>query len=456
MPAILGPNGLTIQTEAEIAEEYASRVRALTGNASLSFEGDTLLGQENTAGSDRVESLQQLLQGINDSQNLLAATGVQLTQYCLKGGVIRKAATRSLVTGVTLGGTTGTSVPIGTLLGIPNIANRFSTQSTVTLTAATAWAATTAYTAGTVRKANGQVWLCYVSGTSAGGSGPSGNAPVVDGTCRWYWIGNGDGYASTDARAVDTGPIGCAPGGLTVIVTPVAGFTGCANLTAAAQGTVAETDQALRIRYLESYSRAGSATVNAILADLLAITDVSEARVYQNNTNTVGGGNPAIPGMPRHSVWAVVDGTATAAQIGASLLDTVAAGIQVGWAAAPNAVNASTLDSQNVLQPIYYSTPVDVPVDVNIAIVYGSGTGPATVQTDVEDALNALTIGDDVRNWRIANIAGDAMVAAGINPETVDSITVTMRTGSNPYAGGNITIDYNEKASAGTVAVTFS
>ena len=466
MPAILGPNGLTIQTETEISDEFAARARSLTGNASLSFEGDTILGQLNTADSDRIESLQLLLQGLDDSQNLMAATGVQLTQYCLKGGVIRKVATRSLVTtgtldsetvqGVYLGGTTGVTIPVGTLLGIPNIANRFSTQTTVTLTAATAWAATTAYLAGNVRKANSQVWVCTASGTSGGGSGPSGTVPVVDGSCGWAWIGGGDGFATVDARAVDTGPIGCAVYGLSVIVTPVAGFAGCANLTAAVQGAVAETDPALRIRYLDSYSRAGSATVNAILADLLAIPDVSEARVYQNNTNTVGGGIPAIPGMPRHSVWAIVGGTATTATIGASLLDTVAAGIQVGWSAAPNAVNAATADSQGIVQPIWYSTPVDLPVDVNVAIVYGSGTGPAAVQTDIEDAINALTIGDDVRNWRIANIAGDAMVAAGTNPEIITSIVVTMRVGADPFTSANVPVDYNEKASAGTVAVTFS
>jgi uncharacterized phage protein gp47/JayE len=457
MPAILGTNGLTIQTTPEIAAEFADRARELTGNASLSFEGDTILGQLNTADSDRIESLQQLLQGLDDSQNLMAATGVQLTQYCLKGSVIRKAATRSLVTDVKLGGTTGATVPVGTLLGIPNIANRFSTQSTVTLAAATAWATSTAYTVGTVRKANSQVWLCAVAGTSAGaGAGPTGTTTFTDNTVTWYWIGAGDGFATTDARAVDTGPIGCAANGLTVIVTPVAGFTGCANLTAAAQGAVAETDPALRIRYLESYSRAGSATVNAILADLLALEDVSEARVYQNNTSVVGGGAPPIPGMPRHSVWAIVDGTATAATIGESLIDTVAAGIQIGWSAAPSAVDAATADSQGIVQPIWYSTPVDLPVDVNVSIVYGTGTGPATVASDITDAINALTIGDDVRNWRIANIAGDAMVADQIDPELISSIVVTMRTGADPYTTNNVDVDYNEKASAGTVVVNFS
>lgn len=470
MPAILGPNGLTIQTETEIADEYANSVRRLTGNASLSFEGSTLLGQLDTAQSDRTASLQELLQGLNDSQNLMAATGVELTNFCLRGGIIRKAATRSLVTtgtlggqtvqGVYVGGTTGTSLPVGTLLGIQNIANRFSTQSTVTLGAATAWAQNTAYVAGNVRKANGVVWVCSQAGTSsASGTGPSGGGIgtfAIDGTVRWLWCGNGDGFATCDARAVDTGPIGCAVAGLCVIVTPVAGVTGCINLTAAAQGANAETDSALRLRYLTSYSRAGSATINAILADILAQPDVAEARVYQNVTDITGAGTPPVPGLPPHAVWAIVSGTATSAVIGASLLDTVAAGIRVGWSTAPNAVNASTLDSQGVLQPIYYSTPVSVPVDVNVAIVYGSVTGPSTVQSGIESYLNNLTIGYDVRLWIVDNLAGDAMVAAGINPELIDSITITMRRGSDPFVAANVAIDYNEQATAGTVTVTFA
>ena len=459
MPAILGPNGLTIQTETEIADEYANRVRQLTGNASLSFEGSTLLGQLDTAGSDRTASLQELLQGLNDSQNLMNATGEQLTAYCLKGGIIRKAATRSLVTDVRIGGTTGTICPVGTLLGIPNIANRFSTQSTVTIAAATAWATSTTYVAGNVRKANGQVWQCATGGTSAvSGSGPaySGNPAVLDGTVRWHWLGNGDGFATVNARAVDTGPIGCAAGGLTIIVTPVAGVTGCDNLNSAAQGSNAETDSALRLRYFTSYHLPGSATINAILADILAQPDVAEARVYQNVTDITGAGSPPVPGLPPHAVWAIVSGTATAAVIGASLLDTVAAGIRIGWATAPNAVDASTLDSQGVLQPIYYSTPVSVPVDVNVAIVYGSVTGPATVASGITAYLDNLTIGYDVRLWIVDNLAGDAMVAAGVNPELIDSITITMRRGSDPFVAANVAIDYNEQATAGAVSVTFS
>lgn len=61
-----------------------------------------------------------------------------------------------------------------------------------------AWATSTAYVVGNVRSANGNIYQCSVSGTSAStGSGPSGipgstpgtakSTEIVDGTCRWLF-----------------------------------------------------------------------------------------------------------------------------------------------------------------------------------------------------------------------------------------------------------------------------
>ena len=55
----------------------------------------------------------------------------------------------------------------------------------------TTWAVSTAYTRGIYREANGSVYLCVTSGTSASsGTGPSGTDPTViinDGTCQWRY-----------------------------------------------------------------------------------------------------------------------------------------------------------------------------------------------------------------------------------------------------------------------------
>ncbi len=55
----------------------------------------------------------------------------------------------------------------------------------------TTWATSTAYTRGLYREANGSVYLCTTSGTSASsGAGPSGTDPtvfIVDGTAQWLY-----------------------------------------------------------------------------------------------------------------------------------------------------------------------------------------------------------------------------------------------------------------------------
>lgn len=81
----------------------------------------------------------------------------------------------------------------------------------------TTWAVSTAYTRGIYREANGSVYLCVVSGTSASsGTGPNGTDPtvsIVDGTCQWrYQYPLAQGLITTfqnelHSNAVDKWPV---------------------------------------------------------------------------------------------------------------------------------------------------------------------------------------------------------------------------------------------------------
>lgn len=81
----------------------------------------------------------------------------------------------------------------------------------------TTWAVSTAYTRGIYREANGSVYLCVTSGTSASsGTGPSGTDPTVtinDGTCQWrYQYPLAQGLITTfqnelHSNAVDKWPV---------------------------------------------------------------------------------------------------------------------------------------------------------------------------------------------------------------------------------------------------------
>lgn len=116
-------------------------------------------------------------------------------------------------TTLTLGATSGSGVSLtaSAVTGI-NDDTGFQTTDVGRLVrighAATAWAASTAYSVGNVRYNSGAVYVCVTAGTSAGSGGPTGTGTgIVDGTCQWDYQNSGGlawGYAEITARTSTT------------------------------------------------------------------------------------------------------------------------------------------------------------------------------------------------------------------------------------------------------------
>lgn len=72
--------------------------------------------------------------------------------------------------------------------------------------AATAWAATTAYTVGQFAKNGGKVYVCTVAGTSAGAGGPAGTGTgIVDNTVTWNYVCPDTGELQLDNAVIAAG-----------------------------------------------------------------------------------------------------------------------------------------------------------------------------------------------------------------------------------------------------------
>lgn len=67
---------------------------------------------------------------------------------------------------------------------------------------------------------------------------------------------------------------------------PISGITSVTNPTITTGGLEKETDVALRIRTKQSIGAGGKATLNAIVAELLAVDDVASATIEENDTDT--------------------------------------------------------------------------------------------------------------------------------------------------------------------------
>lgn len=112
------------------------------------------------------------------------------------------------------------------------------------------------------------------------------------------------GTHSLAFTATVSGLIDVVTNNITTISTITLGVTAVNNPTAPYQtGSDEETDPELRLRRLASVSIPSSGFLGGLQGALKSVSGVTDAIVYENNTNTTNG-----YGLPPHSIWAIVDG----------------------------------------------------------------------------------------------------------------------------------------------------
>jgi uncharacterized phage protein gp47/JayE len=132
----------------------------------------------------------------------------------------------------------------------------------------------------------------------------------------------GSGFVDADFEAVELGEVQAPAGSLTVIETPVSGWTSVLNEEDADLGSSVESDVELRLRRRDSLRVIGAATVDAIRARLIDEVDgVTDAIVFENDTDVTDGG-----GRPPHSIHCIVAGGADV-DIAEKIFETKSGGI---------------------------------------------------------------------------------------------------------------------------------
>jgi hypothetical protein len=126
---------------------------------------------------------------------------------------------------------------------------------------------------------------------------------------------SGAGTYSYLFQAANPGAITTTPNSITVPVTIVLGVTSINNPTTYNNlGINEETDAALRVRRQQSVSLASQGYLQGLVAALENINGLDYVQVYENNTGTING-----DGVPGHSIWVVVAGSAAASQIATAI-----------------------------------------------------------------------------------------------------------------------------------------
>jgi len=245
-------------------------------------------------------------------------------------------------------------------------------------------------------------------------------------------------------EAEDTGEIFAPAGSLTVIETAVAGLETFTNLLDEdPTGRNRETDQEAKLRRNQILQLAGSATPDAIRADILEVEDVVAVVVFENDTDIVD-----LDGRPPHSIDVVVRGGVDQ-EIGEALWDTRAAGIE-----SIGDITVSVIDDEGFSQDVKFSRPT--PIDIYVIVdVVTNAAYPINGDDLIKDAIiqnyaSVLSIGDDV-----IVLGSDPSLSCSIGEVPgMESFSVKVGTSPSPTLSDNIAIAAREIADFDTSRIT--
>lgn len=259
MPNTLSSTGLVTNTQAEWITYFSNAYKSIYGS-DINLDQDSPDGQMMMIYIQALLDMTDLLTQIYNQFDPDYAIGNVLDQRVAINGIQRQAGTHT-VTNITL--------------VVTKALNLYGADQSV-------------YSAYTVADNQGNQWQLLTS--------------VVIGAAGTYV------YAF---EAVEPGAILSVPNTITTPVTIVLGIDSINNPTTyTTLGINEESDAELRIRRQKSVSLSSQGYLSGLLAALENITGMSAAFVYENVTGTTDG-----DGIPSHSIWVIVSGTALPAAI---------------------------------------------------------------------------------------------------------------------------------------------
>lgn len=321
----------------ERIEELNAALRDIFGE-DINLDPDTVDGQTVGIFAELISDTDQLAEDVYHSFNPQTATGVALSRVVQYNG-IRRIAGRNSTVDLKCVGTAGTVIPAGSLVRSAVTNTVFETLAEVTI-------------------------------------------PI-------------SGEIAVAAQSVEMGYLPAPAGTLTKIDTPIFGWQTVTNLLDAIPGRAEETDAELRIRRRASTSTPGQAVVDSIFGALRQLDQVLQARVYENDQDTV----QPVTNLPPHSIYCIVEG-GSVQEIADTIWLKKSAGVTM-----VGAITQVIYDSQGSPHNIKFSRPgyVDVYIVINLSIRSGWPTnGADQIKTALTSwVLSNQEIGEELIQSRL-------------------------------------------------------
>lgn len=319
-------NGVIVPDTADVKEQVENEFKSALGD-NLSLEESTpqgrLIETETLSRKAVLENNAYMANQLNPN----TSTGIFLDAACALVGVVRKSATHTEVL-ATVTGVAGTVIPAGSQ-----------------------------------------------AKTSAGDL-----FELVD----EYTIPAG-GTGTTYFQSVNEGPVACATGTLTQIVTAVFGWETINNPVAAVIGVNAESDSALRLRRTTSIYK-GTSLLKSIESAVLQVDGVLSVFAAENETNgtkTIDGKN-----LVAHSLWVVVDG-GTNQDVATAIWEHKSLGCAYN-----GAQEVTVYGPYHVPYTVKFDRPTYQPFTIDVTVTSPLTIDATEVEAEVKAALAAWANGE--------------------------------------------------------------
>ncbi|MBV6340979.1 baseplate J/gp47 family protein [Candidatus Magnetobacterium casense] len=330
MTSTFDSTGIVLDRYADILDRYVALAEAQWGS-SINTDEDSFLGHILRNVALIQSEINEILQSVYDDKDITNATGTYLDNLVALIGLERSAAAYSTVT-LTLTATVATTVPAG---------SRYATSAEVIF-------------------ATDEDLVFTAAGSD-----------TVAATCT------------------EVGAFNAAIGTITTIKTAVYGISAVTNATAAVPGRVRETDAELKARHTVAVSTSGDQDSASIYEAVTAVTGVSAAYVYDNDTAAT------VDGIPANSLYVSVIGGSDE-DVATAIANNKTLTIATSGGTSYSVYNDTTSQSQT----IYFDRASEIACTIVLNVTAVTGSFPDDGAQQIEDNLLAffedLKIGDDV------------------------------------------------------------